>query len=119
MRRRTGNVITTALRDGLGGVEHRQQHPKYGSSWLRFTFDDAAVIADNLGHKREAETAAGLLRRHKWIEQIWKQILGDALAIVLDAEFERKRNPRFLAWYRQSNTRAKGGRKLNFRIAAE
>src|ERR1043165_9774226 len=47
-----------AARPGAVPCEHRHQHAKNGMTRLRLAFDDAAVIADDLGDEREAETGA-------------------------------------------------------------
>src|ERR1700688_1867660 len=103
MQRRPGNVIATALIEMFCGIEHRQQHPEDGFPWLGFAFDNAPVIADDLGHQRQTQPAAGLLRRDEGIEQVRKQIFWHAGAVVLDAELERQLHPRFLTWYREAN----------------
>src|SRR6266403_3074084 len=109
MPRRPGNVIAIALIEMFCGVEHWQQHAEDGFPWLGFAFDDAAVVADDLGHQRQTQPAAGLLRRDEWIEQVRKQVLRHAGAVVLDAELERQRYPRFFPRYREANARSESG----------
>src|SRR5437588_7188512 len=46
-----------------------------------------------------------------------QQVLGHARAVVPYAEFERKRHTRLAARERQTNARAKGGRKLDLALA--
>ena len=70
MQRRTRNVIAIALIELFGGGEHRQQHAENGLPRLGFAFDNAAVIADDFGHQRKTQPAAGLLCRDEWIEQV-------------------------------------------------
>ena len=79
-----------ALIEVFCGIEHRQQHAEDGFPWLGFAFDDAAVIADDLGHQRQTQSAAGLFRRNEWIEQVRKQIFRHSGAVILDAELQRQ-----------------------------
>src|SRR6516162_2443291 len=78
----------SAARLGVVTQEHGHEHTKDGSSGLRFAFDDAAVIADDLGHQRKAKARPSRLGGHEWIEQERDQVVGDARAVVLDAELE-------------------------------
>src|SRR4030088_1657905 len=99
MQRRPRNVIAIALIEVFCGVEHRQQHAEGGLPWLRLAFDDAPAIADDLGHQRETQSDAGLFRREEWIEQVRKQVLRPAGAVVLYTDFELHLDPRFLSGY--------------------
>src|SRR6266436_1575020 len=119
MQRRPRNVIAIALIEMFCSIEHRQQHAEGGSPRLRLAFDDAPVIADDLGHQRKTQSAAGLFRRDKRIEQVRKQVLRYAGTVVLDAEFKRQRHPRFLSGYRKTNSGSERGGELNLRVAAE
>src|ERR1700704_4320464 len=82
----------SAARLGVVTQEHGHKHAKDRTSWLRFAFDDAAVIADDLGDQREAQPRPGRLGGHERVEQMRYQIVGNARTIVLDAEFERQRH---------------------------
>src|SRR5262249_52384456 len=74
----------------FGGAEHRQQHAEGGLPRQRLAFDDAAMIADDLGDQCEAKTAAGRFGGDEGIEQVRKQIFRHARTIVLDAELQRQ-----------------------------
>src|SRR5882724_5549161 len=102
MQRRPRNVIAVTLIESFGGIEHRQQHAEGGFSWLGFAFDDAAVIADDLGHQRQTQSAARRLGRDERVEQVRQQVLRDTGTVILDAELERQGDPRFLPWNRQA-----------------
>src|SRR5262249_49233505 len=52
-----GIGITSGFRLGVVAREHGHQHPKDRSSRLRLAFDDAAVVADDLGG--QCKTQAG------------------------------------------------------------
>src|SRR6185437_9760897 len=119
MQRRTRNVIAIALIERFGSTEHRQQHAEDGLARLGFAFDDTAVIADDFGYQRKTQPAAGLLGRDKWIEQVREQVFRHARAVVLDAEFERQRYPRFLPGHRQANAGTERGGELYFSIVAK
>src|SRR5216683_2549168 len=54
---------------------------------LRFTLDDAAVVAHNLGYQCKSEATAALLGGDERIEQMRHQVFRHAGAVVLDAEF--------------------------------
>src|SRR3954452_6877865 len=64
----------SATRQGVVSCEHRHQHAKHRVARLRLTFDDPAVIADDLGDQREAEPRAGRFRCHERVEQMRQQI---------------------------------------------
>src|ERR1700689_2014298 len=86
-----GIGITSGFSARLGVVtrELGHEHAKDRPPRLRLAFDDAAVIADDLGGKRETQPGAGGLGGHERIEEMRHQVLGHARAVVLDAEFER------------------------------
>src|SRR5215467_7546061 len=89
-----GIGITSGFSARLGVVTHElgHKHAKDCPPRLRLAFDDAAVIADDLGSKRKTKSAPGWLRCYERIEQIRHQIFGHARAVVFDAEFERQRH---------------------------
>src|SRR3984893_18809943 len=86
--------LGSAARLGVVTQEHGHEHAKDGSSWLRLAFDDAAVIADDLGDQRQAEPRSGRLGGHERVEQVRQEIVGNARAVVLDAELQRQRYAR-------------------------
>src|SRR5258708_8775604 len=118
------NHLSRALASPLGfsarlGVVTREfghKHAKDGSSRLRLAFDDAAVIANDLGGERKAKAAAAWLGGHEGIEEIGHQVIGYARAVVPDAEFERQPDPRFAARKRQPNARPQCGGELDFSV---
>src|SRR5260370_10869449 len=80
--------LGSAARLGVVTQEHGHKHTKDRTSWLRFAFDDAAVIAHDLGDQREAQPRSGRLGGHERVEQMRQQIIGNARTVVLDAELE-------------------------------
>jgi hypothetical protein len=117
MLRRRSRIGIARVAGFPGGVEHRQQHAKHRFARLRFTFDDAAVVADDLGDQRKAKAAAGQLGGDERIEQVRHQVVGHARPVVLDAEFERQRHPRRLARHRQADAGAERSGELDLRLA--
>src|SRR5580704_2150156 len=113
-----GIGITSGFSARLGVVtrEFGHEHAKDRPPRLRLAFDDAAVIADDLGGKRKTKSAAGRLGGHERIEQIRHQVVGHARAVVLDAEFERQRDLRFAARKRQAHAGSEGGREVDFAV---
>src|SRR5580704_14442364 len=107
----------SAARLGVVTQEHGHEHTKGGSSGLRFTLDDAAMIADDLGDQREAKPRSGWLGGHEGIEQMRNEIVGHARPVVLDAELERQRNPRLTARPRKSHARPERGRERDLAVA--
>src|SRR2546430_91873 len=81
----------SATRRGVVSCEHRHQHTENGVSRLRLAFDDPAVVADDLGDQREAESGTARLRRHERIEQMRQQVSRHTAPVVLDAKFELQR----------------------------
>jgi hypothetical protein len=77
------------------------------------------VVPNDLCDQREAEPAPGLLGGYEWIEQVRKQILRYAGTVVLDAKFQRQRNPRFLARKGKVQAWAECGRELDFPLFSE
>src|SRR5882672_550286 len=86
--------LGSAARLGVVAQEHGHKHAKDRPSWLRFTFDDAAVIADDLGDQGQAQSRPGRLGGRERIEQMRQEIVGNARTVVLDAELERQRDAR-------------------------
>src|ERR1022692_951212 len=113
--------ISSSLGSGarLGVVTqvHGHEHTKDRTSWLRLAFDDAAVIADDLGDKREAQSRPGRLGGHERVEQMREQIVRDARAVVLDAELERQRYAGLASRQRQAHARPEGGRERDLAVA--
>src|ERR1700732_720327 len=109
--------LGSAARLGVVTQVHGHEHTKDRSSWLRFAFDYAAVIADDLGDQREAQSRPGRLSGHERVEQMRQQIVGDARTVVLDAEFERQRYARLAARQRQAHARTEGGRERDLAVA--
>ena len=64
-----GSSSGSAARQGVVPCEHRHQDAENGVSRLRLAFDDAAVIADDLGHQCKTEASSGRLGGHERIEQ--------------------------------------------------
>src|SRR5215468_9307896 len=114
-----GISITSGFSARLGVVtrELGHEHAKDCPPRLRLAFDNAAVIADDLGGKRKTKSAAGRLGGYEGIEQIRHQVVGHARAVVLDAEFERQRNLRLAARERQAHTGPEGSGELDFAIS--
>src|SRR5260370_21990029 len=109
--------LGSAARLGVVTQVHGHEHTKDRSSWLRFAFNDAAVIAHDLGDQRQAKSRPGRLGGHERIEQVRQQIVGNARTVVLDAELERQRYARLAARQRQAHTRTEGGRERDLAIA--
>src|SRR5882724_3564665 len=80
-----GICITSGFSARLGVVtrELGHQDAKDGPTWLRLTFDDAAVIADDLRCKSEAKSGSGRLGGHEGVEQMRHQVLGHPRPVVL------------------------------------
>src|SRR4030088_191493 len=119
MQRRPRNVIAVAWLELFGGAEHGQQDAEGGFPRLGFAFDDAAVVADDLGNQRQAKPAPRGLGGDKGIEQVGQQVLGHTWAVVLDAEFQWQRYPRFFSWHREAHAWPEGGRQVYLRVAAQ
>src|SRR5215470_11584842 len=96
---REGMGILSGTGARLGVVTHklRHQHPKGRPSGLRFTFDDAAMIANDLGGEREPQTGPGRFGGYERVEQVRHEVLGHTWSVVPHAEFERKRYARLAA----------------------
>src|SRR5215468_4377549 len=111
-----GSPSGFSARLGVVTREFGHKHTKDGSSRLRLAFDDAAVIANDLGGERKTETAATRLRGYERIEEVGHQVLGYARTVVPDAEFKRQRDLRFATGQRQPHARPECGRELDFSI---
>src|SRR5436190_12729240 len=84
-----GGMESSSGRAGRLGVgEHGHQHAKDRMPRLRFAFDDATVISDDLGDQREPEPTASRLRGDERIKQMRQEIVGHARATIFDAELE-------------------------------
>ena len=59
---------------------------------MRLAFDDAAVVAHDLGYQSEAETASAGFGADEGIEQVRPQIRRHAGTRVSDADLERQGN---------------------------
>ena len=55
-----------------------------------FTFDDAAVVPDDLGDQSQTEPCAGTLGGDKRIEEVGLDAVGNAGAVVLDLDAQRQ-----------------------------
>src|SRR6185312_300578 len=66
------------------------QHAKDRTPWLRFTFDNAAVVAHDLRSQRQAEATSGRLGSYKRVEQMRHQVVRHAGSVVAYAELERQ-----------------------------
>ena len=55
---------------------HGEHHSEHRSLRFAIELDDPAVVADNLGDQRQAETAAFRLGGDEWFEQVRLDILG-------------------------------------------
>src|SRR5664279_3522624 len=77
---------------GIGGGARIRGHQdaQRRLTGLRFTFDDTAVVADDLGHKGKAEPGAIRLGGDERFEQMRHQFLGHAAAVVANTKFERQ-----------------------------
>src|SRR5262245_22199158 len=51
-------------------ILHGEEHAKHGSFGFAVAFDDAAVVANDLGDEREAKSGAGALGGDKRIKQM-------------------------------------------------
>ena len=71
---------------------HGQHDAELGLLGLALAFDDAAVVADDLGYQRQAQARALGFRGEKRIEQVFLDVFGDAFTVVLDADPERQMN---------------------------
>src|SRR6266481_512858 len=89
-----GMIFSSGRAGRLSAGEHGHQNAEDRVPGLRFALDDAAVVADDLRHQREAEAGSGRLRGHEWVEQMRHQVFWHARTIVLDAELERQRDAR-------------------------
>ncbi len=78
----TGHGVRSHIseRTAVIGAVHGKQNAEGGAARSGIAFDDAAMIADDLGHEREAEAASLRFRRHEGIEQIAHEIGRNARA---------------------------------------
>src|SRR5262245_40585066 len=76
---------------------HRHQCAEHSAARTRVAFDDATMVADDLGDEREPEARARRLGGDERVEQMRHQIRRDALAIVLDGNLERQADARLTA----------------------
>src|SRR5690606_22176893 len=82
-----------------------------GRSTLRgIAFDDAAVLADDLGNEGQPQAGAVLLCGDKGIEENGPDVFRHARPIIVDAEFERKRHAVLRAGYGEPDAGTKGSR---------
>jgi len=56
---------------------------------MRFALNDASVVANQLGHQCKTQTRALSFRRNEGIEQIAKDLRGNAWTVVANADFKR------------------------------
>ena len=81
---RSSSMSSSGSVAGMG----RHQDAEGGAPRLRLAFDDAAMVADDLGDQRQAEAGAVRLRGDEGIEDVGQQVLGHAGAVV-----DRRRIP--------------------------
>src|SRR6185503_10671750 len=67
---------------------NRQKHTEHSAPWLRFTFYDAAMIADDLGDERETKARTLRLCRDEGIEDVRQKIGWNASSIVAHGDFQ-------------------------------
>src|SRR5260370_41930532 len=84
--------LGSAARLGVVTQEHGHEHTKDRPSWLRFGFDDAAVIPHDLGDQREAQSRPGRIGGHEREEQMGSRLTENTRRTDLDAELERQRH---------------------------
>src|SRR5215471_5730724 len=108
----------SAARLGVVTRELGHQYAKGRSSRLRLTFDDPAVIADDLRHQCKTEAAAGRFGGDEGIEQMRQEVLGHPRAIVLDAELERQGYARLAAGQRQAHAGAECRGEVDLAVAS-
>src|SRR5271170_2831163 len=57
---------------------------------MRFALNDASVVANQLGHQCKTQTRPLGFRRYERIEQIAKNLRGNAWAVVANTDLERQ-----------------------------
>ena len=83
-----------------------------------FAFDDAAMVADDLGHQRQPEPGAGRLGGDERIEQMRHEVGRHAGAVVLDRDLERQADAGLTARHRQAHAGAERGGKRDLAVGA-
>ncbi len=103
----------------VGGDGH--ENAKCGAVGLTVAFDNAAMRANDLGDKGEAETRTVGLGRNEGIEEMRHKVLRNARAVVMHAEFQWQRNLLARSGNRQADARTVGGRQhdLAVRLVAD
>src|SRR5690349_18365298 len=107
----------SAARLGAVTRELGHQYAKGCPSRLRFTFDDPAMIADDLRHQCKTEAAAGRLGGDEGIEQVRQEVVWHAGAVVAHAELERQRHARLAAGQRQPHAGPERGGQVDLAVA--
>ena len=94
----------------------RHQNAKGGAARLRLAFDDAAVVADDLGDQCKTEAGSVRLRGDEGIEEVGQHVFRHAGAVVDHREFERQADPAAAAGHRKPNAGPIGGAEHDLRI---
>src|SRR5262245_42236611 len=83
-------IVPSGMSDSfvVGGL--RQQNPEDGASRGGFAFDDAAMLANALRDKREAETRPTAFGGDERVEYVRHEVGRNTRAIVLHGHFERQ-----------------------------
>src|SRR6202035_4829014 len=68
----------------------RHEHAEGRSPRKGFTFDDPAMVTDQLGHKCKSQARARDFRRNEGVEQIGRDFRRNAGAVVANAYLERQ-----------------------------
>src|SRR5690606_27564434 len=77
----------------LAAAPGGQPDPECGTALQILELDHAAVVADDLGHERQAKPGARGLARDERIEQVAGHVLGDPRSVVLDLDHDRQLDP--------------------------
>ena len=93
----------------LGIRRHRQHEAEHGAPRLAVELDDAAVVADDFGDQRQPEAGAPRSGGDEGIEQVGTDVVGDALAVVLNADHERQVDARAAARHGETDAVPVGG----------
>ena len=73
---------------------HRHQRAEHSLPGTGVAFDDAAVVANNFGNKRQPKAGARGLGGDKGIEQMRHEIVRYAAAVILDGDFQGQTDAR-------------------------
>jgi hypothetical protein len=87
------------------------------AAWA-IAFDDAAVIANDLGNERKAESRAGRLRGDEGIEEMRHEVRRYPRAIVFDGDFEGETDARLASGNGKPDTRTERGRKRDLSVGS-